>query len=164
MPDVDELLYRELFDAPLPADEFLSAWDDDIGDPASEVRIQEFVAKRPKLGNVTVYVFQGGLVATEDKRGLWQAYESRARVEERQYFHDWGAFIRGGWTLKVPTEDGVYPCRSLEGWRGPDRTLKRVNGRLIDTTPGGGMVPPGKVSNWVAYWWTHKFPNLKGAL
>lgn len=162
--DVDELLYRQLFDESVPADQFLSAWEEDIGDPSQELCVRQFVYKAPKVGKTTVFVFFGGLVATEDKRGRWQAWETRERVEDRDYYRAWNEYCRAGWTAKTPTIEGTFATRTLEGWRGKDRVFRKVEGRLKDVTDGGGFVGYGKVTEWRGEFWAMPTPKLRGAI
>lgn len=164
MDDIDELLYRPIFDEPLPADLFLQQWEEDVGDPCFEFCVQRLTCKRPKSGKFTLYRFLGGLVATEDSEGNWQAWETRERVEERAHYAAWADFARGTWLDQVPKQEGTYPTRDKMGSRARDRILKRVNGRLLDVTCCSGMVNYGQVSNWQGSWYSTPYPRLRGAL
>jgi hypothetical protein len=159
----DELLYRLLF-GPLPLDKFCKQWIEDVSEPGDEVCLAVRHFKLPKYGRSTLYVFASQLVALEDEKGRWSAFETAARVEERSYYAAWGEFCRGTWIGRIPQEEGTYPTRDREGARGKDRTLRRIEGRLRDVTCCSGMVAYGQVSNWRGEWWSSAYPPLKGAV
>lgn len=161
--DQESTLHRLLFGA-LSHEKFEEMWADEIGNLEDEVCVATHSWKLPKHGKSTVYVFRGGLCALENSKGKWSAYETLARVEEREYFNEWAAFIRGGWSYSLPQVAGTYPTKTREGDRAKDRTLIRHEGKLLDTTCCGGMVKYGEVTNWRGLWYTLPFPALRGAL
>lgn len=156
--ELDDLLHRELF-AGLTHEEFTAKWEDEVGDPVQEMCTKSFELKIPKRGKCTIHVLRGGLVALEDGKKKWSAYETLERVSEREYLAAWADFARGYWTSAVPTEEGTYPTRDLEGRRATDRVLRKHQGRLIDVTRG--FVSCGKATEWRGQWWSAKFPKLK---
>ena len=158
----EDLMGNLLFEG-LPRDEFVARWRDEIGEPSDEVCLGTKTFKLPKQGKCVAYLFVGGLVALSTKQG-WSAYETTERVEDRQYYAAWAAFCRGVWVDRVPTEEGVYPVRDLEGCRGRDRTLKRVDGKLKDITANGGFVGSDKVTQWRGDWFSSPYPRLRGAI
>lgn len=145
-------------------EKFEQSWLDEVSDPADEVCIGVRQWKLPKLGKCTVYLLRGGLACVEDSRGRWSAYESESRVAEREYYAAWARFCRGTWTSKTPQIEGTFPTRTLEGDRGRDRTLKRIDGRLRDVTVGAGFTGYGMVSEWRGDWFEFPYPPLRGAV
>ena len=159
----EETLHKLLLSS-IPADKFLAAWEDEIGDPAAEVCVAQYTWKLPKHGRSTVYVFASNMVAVESAKGKWSAYATKIWSDDREYAAAWASFIRGTWVDRVPQLEGIFPTRTLDGFRGRDRTLKRIEGRLLDTTVGGGFVGYGRVSEWRGQWWSLAYPPLRGAI
>lgn len=163
MLEIEETLHKQLFSG-LSDEKFIAAWEDEIGPVGDEVCVASHQWKLPKYGRSTVYVFKSRMVAVCNARGKWAAFATKAWTDEREYFARWAQYCRGSWTLKVPQQEGVYPTKTLEGTRGKDRTLKRVEGRLKDITCCGGFVPYAEVTSWRAYWFEYPTPPLNGAL
>ena len=163
MTETDDLLHKLLFGG-LPLDRFEAKYIDDVGEPSDEVCAEVRTAKLPKQGLCTLFVLVGGLTVVENARSQWSLYESRERVEEREYYSRWQSFIRAGWSSALPKDEGTYPVRDCLGVRGHDRTLKRVNGRLVDVTRDGGFVGGGKVTEWRGDFWREPYPPLRGAI
>lgn len=159
----EEVLFKLLLSS-LPADKFLSAWEDEIGRPEDEVCVATHFWKLPKHGRCTVFVFASRMVAVESSKGKWSAFATKDWVEEREYLAKWASFVRGTWVDRVPQSEGCYPTRDLEGFRGRDRVLKKVSGRLLDITCCSGMVEWGRISSWRGQWWSEPMPPLRGAV
>lgn len=161
--NLEDLLARQIVTS-LPLDKFEVAYSDDVGDPSDEICQQVFIASLPRKGSCTFFVMRGGITVVEDAKGRWSAFESRERVEDREYYSRWSSFIRGTWVRRTPAVAGIYPTRDLEGRRSRDRELRLVNGKLRDVTAGGGFQSPAQVSSWRGDWWSAPFPPLRGAL
>ncbi len=161
--EVEDLLHNLLIDN-LPHDKFSEVWEEEIGHFEDEVCVEIRYVKLPKLGKSTIHVFRGGLVALESSRGKWSAFETLERVQEREYLEEWARYCRGGWTMKIPQDEGIYATKTLEGTRSRDRTLRRFESRLKDITCCGGFCSYGQVSAWQGWWFEYPTPRLKGAL
>lgn len=148
----------------LPADRFESRFTEDVGELEDETCVGVLHQRLPKLGNCSLFLLKGGLCVLEDGKGLWSLYETRERSEEKEYYARWNEFVRGCWRSEVPQIEGTFPVRDREGRRGHDRTLKRVQGRLVDVTRKGGFVGHGKISEFLGDWWSSPYPPLRGAL
>ena len=161
--DFDEVLHKLLFSG-LSDEKFLEAWTDEIGRPEDEVCVDTYSAKLPKYGKSVVYVFRSRMVAVCNSKQKWAAYATKAWCDEREYFARWADYCRGTWVDKIPQAEGCYATRDLQGWRGKDRILRRVEGKLLDTTCCSGMVEYGRVSSWRGQWWSEALPPLPGAV
>lgn len=159
-----EDLLAKLVLGSLPLEKFEVAFEEDVGFAADEVCQQVLVTDLPKKGRCHLYRLRGGLTVVEDAKGRWSCYESRERVEEREFYSAWNSFVRGTWVKRTPSVPGIYPTRDLEGRRGRDRELRLVHGKLRDTTLGGGFQNPTQVSSWQGFWWSSCYPALRGAL
>ena len=148
----------------LPLDKFELKYTDEVGEPADEVCTRVLSLRVPKLGLCSLWVLRGGLTVVNDSKDGWSLYESRERVEEREYLSRWAAYPRGAWVDAVPQIEGVFAVRDREGRRGHDRTLKRVGGRLVDVTRAGGFVGGSKTTEYRGQWWSLPLPPLKGAI
>lgn len=109
-------------------------------------------------GATVIWEYECGLAMAE-RNGKWLGWKTQKWIDERDYFSAWADFARGTWVKRVPVHPGVYPVRSLEGFRAKDRTLEMVDGRLVDTS--GGFVGADKVSAWLGEWWSSPYPPLR---
>lgn len=161
--DPDDYLAKLVFGG-LPLERFEKKFEDEIGELNLETCTETHTVSLPRYGKSLVRALRGGLTVVCDQREHWHVYKNRARVEHEEFLSSWQAFMRAGWTSHIPQEEGVYPVRDREMRRGHDRTLKRVQGRLVDITRAGGYVSYGKVSEFRGDWWGLPYPRLPGAL
>lgn len=159
--DPDEYLAKLVFGG-LPFERFQQKFQDEIGDLDLETCVSTHDVTLPRFGRSTLHVLRGGLVVVSDSKEHWHVYKDLPRVEHEEFLNSWQAFMRAGWTMKPPDDEGVYPTKDLEHRRGIDRTLKRVQGRLVDVTRG--FVGSGKVTEYRGWWWAAKYPRLPNSL
>lgn len=161
MFDPDEYLAKLVFGG-LSYERFQQKFEDEIGELNLETCTETHHVTLPRFGKTTVHSLRGGLNVVCDEKEHWHVYKNLARVEHEEFLSSWQAFMRAGWTLKPPEDEGVYPTKDLEHRRGIDRTLKRVQGRLVDVTRG--FVGSGRTTEWRGYWWAAKYPRLPNSL
>jgi hypothetical protein len=159
--DPDEYLAKLVFGG-LTHERFETKFEDEIGDLDLETCVETHDVTLPRFGKSLVRVLRGGLAIVSDSKEHWHVYKVRARVEHEEFLSSWQAFMRAGWTMDPPEDEGVYPTKDLEHRRGIDRTLKRVQGRLVDITRG--FVGGGKTTEWRGYFWAAKYPRLPNSL
>lgn len=160
IPDTEEILHRLLFGG-LSEEDFVSRYEDEVGELKHEVKEDLFSVDLPSYGKSQVEVFRGGLAILTDSEGLKYLFETLPRVEEREHISRWAEFSRGHWSNEVPAKAGIYPCRSRDG-RLVYRELRLVRGRLTDIS--GSIVPFGSVTTWQGQWWSLPLQSFPGAL
>lgn len=161
MIDPDEYLAKLVFGG-LPFERFQKKFEDEVGLLDLETCTETHTVTLPRFGESVLHVLRGGLVVVCDSKEHWHVYKNLARVEHEEFLNSWQAFTRAGWTMTPPNDEGVYPTKDLEHRRGIDRTFKRIQGRLVDTTRG--FVPHGQSTQWQAWYWAAKYPRLPDSL
>lgn len=119
------------------------------------------VATLPTYGACVVYGLTNGYVILESlgkSQVKFSLFESAARADSRDHTKRWNDFARGHWTVKVPQEPGKYFVCDREFGAQSIRELVRVNGVLRDTQ---GFTRPGKVSEYMGYWYLPALPALR---
>lgn len=115
----------------------------------------------------TVWVMPNGIAICKEGRA-WSAWETLDRVARNNQHGRWASFARGGWTLQVPLEAGVYPVVAREAALPPNlsleatvdftfRRLALIEGVVCDVTH---YRPTARRSEWRGYWWSEPLPEL----
>ena len=123
------------------------------------------------LARIKVFIMPGG-ICVAFARGVdgvqWAAFETLERVEHRKQLAKWAVFARGFWTLKCPTEPGIYPVMAKSAaiprntpfavhmeWQ--TRRLQRVEGTVRDVSE---FTPATHRTLWRGYWWSEALPQM----
>ena len=138
---------------PVSNDDLLDTYEQEIAD-VDGVYVRQTRALRD---GSTWYDLSDGVTLLFTRGGVWYAYESDKRLREREYYRQWAAFARAGWTRQPPTRPGVYPTMTLEGTRASDRRFGRALGGVRDLS---GFAPYGKITEWKGYFWRLPYPKL----
>lgn len=140
---------------------FYARFEDEVGDldelKEAKVFSVDLASDGPSFGPSEIFVLSTGLAVLRTSQG-WSLYESRERVRSRKHNADWADFARGHWSEEPPKHPGQYFVKDRDLGRRSVREIKRVEGRLVDVS--GGLVRPGRVSEYLGYWWLPMIPEL----
>lgn len=136
-------------------DDFFPAFEDEVAE-LDDTLVATRWRVLPGIGEIIELNI--GYAVFVDRADCCTLYETEQHYQQRTLKTAWAKFIRGTWTTRVPTEPGLYFVRDADLGRRSVHELTRVNGRLVDVS--GGMVAPGKVTNWRGLWWSIACPQL----
>ena len=165
-------LYRKLF-ATQHGDHFAAQYVDDVdarGFRADDAR--ETLETSDDSGKLRAYLMTDGIAVAQfigEDGERWAAYETKARVEQRQHLSRWASFARGVWTRECPREPGLYPVVALSAAIPSSTTfavltdyqfrrLQRVEGVVRDVTT---HCPSTHRTQWAGWWWSEALPMMQ---
>lgn len=144
---------------------FAVMYEAEIGDPEEIQIFAEFETDATVTGRCVGFVLTNGLcVVTWNDTDRWSLYETRERVEAREYDEEWLEYYKtkGHWTRKIPEKAGVYATRNLDGIDCADRVFETqiIGDKFVvrDTT---GFCPAHKRTEWAAFFWSLPRPKLR---